>query len=171
MPYRVENILGKGIIARYKQFLLFSQYFPQLYISSVSNAELCGNSFTFSHTSPAFYVSAVQVFLKHCGKRRNCSLRAICPFPTVFSNPLENIMPFSSNLKLSSANSFKLEESKICRLGKGQCMEPYPHLFFSQNMLECLRAFGTYARLGLYRYLPGDPELFIGGQNFLPEID
>ena len=22
---------------------------------------------------------------KHCGKRRNCSLRAISPFPTVFS--------------------------------------------------------------------------------------
>ena len=28
-------------------------------------------------------------------------------------------LPFSSNLELSSANSFSLEESKICRLGKG----------------------------------------------------
>ena len=25
---------------------------------------------------------------KHCGKRRNCSLRAISPFPTVFSKDL-----------------------------------------------------------------------------------
>ena len=25
---------------------------------------------------------------KHCGKRRNCSLRAISPFPTVFSRLL-----------------------------------------------------------------------------------
>ena len=25
---------------------------------------------------------------KHCGKRRNCSLRAIFPFPTVFSKDL-----------------------------------------------------------------------------------
>ena len=25
---------------------------------------------------------------KHCGKRRNCSLRAISPFPTVFSKSL-----------------------------------------------------------------------------------
>ena len=25
---------------------------------------------------------------KHCGKRRNCSLRAISPFPTVFSKAL-----------------------------------------------------------------------------------
>ena len=28
-------------------------------------------------------------------------------------------MPFSANLKLLSANSFSLEESKICCLGKG----------------------------------------------------
>ena len=25
---------------------------------------------------------------EHCGKRRNCSLRAISPFPTVFSKDL-----------------------------------------------------------------------------------
>ena len=31
-------------------------------------------------------MSAVQVYRKHCGKRRNCSFRAIYPFPTVFSN-------------------------------------------------------------------------------------
>ena len=40
-------------------------------------------------------------------------------FKTVFSTLLENFLPFSSNLKLSSANSFSLEESKICGLGKG----------------------------------------------------
>ena len=28
---------------------------------------------TLSQTSPGFYVSAVKVFWKHCGKRRNCS--------------------------------------------------------------------------------------------------
>ena len=27
---------------------------------------------TLSQTSPGFYVSAVQVFWKHCEKRRNC---------------------------------------------------------------------------------------------------
>ena len=45
-----------------------------------------------------------------------------------FINPLpnkpwfsrvKNFLPFPSSLKLSSANSFSLEESKICRLGKG----------------------------------------------------
>ena len=39
-------------------------------------------------------------------------------FP-VFSTHLENFLPFSSNLKFSSANSFSLEESKICHFGKG----------------------------------------------------
>ena len=45
--------------------------------------------------------------------------RAISPFPTVFSTRFDNLLPFSSNLKLSSANSFSLEESKICRLVMG----------------------------------------------------
>ena len=40
-------------------------------------------------------------------------------FPTLFSTPWEKFLPFSSNLKLSSANSLNLEESKIRRLGKG----------------------------------------------------
>ena len=41
--------------------------------------------------------------------------------PNVFSPLLENFLEnFSmlSNLKLSSANSFSLEESEICHLGK-----------------------------------------------------
>ena len=37
----------------------------------------------------------------------------------MFSTRLENFLSFLSNLKLSSANSYNLEESKICRLGKG----------------------------------------------------
>ena len=41
------------------------------------------------------------------------------PFPTLFSTRLKNFPPFSSNLKLLSAKSFSLEESKICCLGKG----------------------------------------------------
>ena len=61
---------------------------------------------TLSETSPVFCVSAVQVFRKHCGKRRNCSYSV---FPTVFSILLENFLPFYSNLKLSSVSSFSLE--------------------------------------------------------------
>ena len=40
-------------------------------------------------------------------------------FPQCSSTHLENSLPFSSNLKLSSAISFSLVESKICRSGKG----------------------------------------------------
>ena len=40
-------------------------------------------------------------------------------FPTVFSPSSDNFLPFSSNLKLWSANAFSLEESKIFHLGKG----------------------------------------------------
>ena len=46
------------------------------------------NYLTLSQISPCTHVCAVQVFSKHCGKRRNCSLRAISPFPTVFSTIL-----------------------------------------------------------------------------------
>ena len=52
-------------------------------------------------------------------KKRNCSKRAISSFPTVFPTFLENFVKFTSTLKLLSANSFNIEESKICRLGKG----------------------------------------------------
>ena len=41
VPYSVENIVRKEI-ACYKQFLLFSQCFPQQYILSAQNAALCG---------------------------------------------------------------------------------------------------------------------------------
>ena len=37
-----------------------------------------------------------------------------------FSTCLENFVPFSSILKLSSANSETLEESDFCHLGKGK---------------------------------------------------
>ena len=50
--------------------------------------------------------------LKKTRKMRNCSLRAIFPFPSVFTL-LENFPPFLSNLELSSANSFILESPKF----------------------------------------------------------
>ena len=65
-------------------------------------------------------------FLRVCGtnllktlrEKEKLLVRAISPFHTLFSTVLENFLPFSSNLKLSSANSISLEESKICHLGK-----------------------------------------------------
>ena len=40
-------------------------------------------------------------------------------YTTVYTTLSENFLLFSSNSKLLSANSFSLEESKICRLRKG----------------------------------------------------
>ena len=54
--------------------------------------------------------------VKKCWKRRNC-LTSHFSLPTMFSCLLENFPLFSSNLKLLSANSFTLEESKIRCLG------------------------------------------------------
>ena len=58
-----------------------------------------------------FHVSASGAIQGHDGP--------LVPFPTVFSSHLDNFLPFLSNLKLSSANSFSLEESKIYRLVMG----------------------------------------------------
>ena len=98
VPYRVENFVRKGEIACYKQFLLFSQCFLQ-------NAVLCVNGLTHYQTTNfrlfrtkkvcrrQFHIwrkwqKVIQMGRKHCGKRRNCLLRAISPFPTVFSKGL-----------------------------------------------------------------------------------
>ena len=62
-----------------------------------NNIKTCNNKdyhLTLSQTSPGFYVSAVQVFWKHCGKRRNYSIWAIT---SGFSTLLENFLPFSSH--------------------------------------------------------------------------
>ena len=58
---------------------------------------------TLSQTSPGFYVAAVQVFRKHGGKRRNCLTEQSLLFPQCFLFIWMDLLPFSSNLKLSSA--------------------------------------------------------------------
>ena len=52
---------------------------------------------------------------------------AISPIPSLFSTCLDKFLPFSSNLKMSSANYFSLEEHEICRLGKGQPFTTHPN--------------------------------------------
>ena len=51
----VDNIVRKGEIACYKQFLLSSQYFPQLYILSVSKFALCGNGVNCDYNDSALF--------------------------------------------------------------------------------------------------------------------
>ena len=72
-------------------------------------------SSTFSQTSPCFQNMSFENIL---GKGEIAHNEQFLLFPLVFSTHLENILLFSSNQKSLSANSFKLEDSKICRLGK-----------------------------------------------------
>ena len=94
-----------------QHLLLFSQCFHMASFSGL---------LTLSQTTPCFYLSAVQTFRKHCGKRRNCVKRAISPFPSVFSTLLRDFSSFSSDLESLSTHSFNLEESKICLEGIGR---------------------------------------------------
>ena len=65
----VEKTVGKGEIACNKQFLLFPQCFQGLVLQTGKNKGLLGRGLTLLQTSPGFYVSAVEVFWKHCGEK------------------------------------------------------------------------------------------------------
>ena len=117
ISHKIENIVGKEENAGYQHFLLFPQYFQKFFFLHCVKSR--HRVLTHSHTMTPFDAPEKQAFWKHCGKRRNCSLWAISPFPTVFSTRLDNFLPFLSYLILSSANSFSLEESKICHLVMG----------------------------------------------------
>ena len=54
-----------------------------------------------------------------CTSLENTVGKGQIAFLSVFSTHLENFLSFLSNLKMLSAKSFSLEESKICCLGKG----------------------------------------------------
>ena len=145
---REENIVGKGEIACTSNFSFSHNVFKRLLSQRRQKASLCGNglsaliiiavksgdikccdivisvllsdrkkiSLTLSQTSYCFHVSAVQVFRKLCGKSEQ--RREMAPFRTAFSSYSEMFAPFSSNIKLSSANSLSLEEYKVCCVGK-----------------------------------------------------
>ena len=82
-----------------------------VFCNKYQNHEMLLNSYmdlyqvnlTLSQTNLCFYAShsEAQVFLKHCGIRRNCSLPATSPFPTMFSNLLENFLQ-TSNCRLQT---------------------------------------------------------------------
>ena len=59
----------------------------------------------------------------------------------MFSTPLENLVLFSSNLKLSSANCFNLDQSKILSSGNGLMLDDYPNPF--PNKPWMLRVYST----------------------------
>ena len=52
-----------------------------------------GKELTLYFINTHFDASITDSFWKHCGKRRNCSKRAISPFPTMFSTQPGNCIP------------------------------------------------------------------------------
>ena len=77
------------------------------------------SSFNPFPNKPWFMCLQCKTFENTVGKGEIARNEQISPFPTLFSTCLKNFLPFSSDLKLSSANSFSLEESKILSFGKG----------------------------------------------------
>ena len=79
-------------------------------------AYLCINPFP---NKPWFSHVCSRGLLKTLGKGEIARNEQFLLFPQCFLTVMENFLPFSSNSKLLSANSFNLEESKISHLGKG----------------------------------------------------
>ena len=88
-------------------------------------------SLTLSETSPGFYVSAVKVFWKHCGKRRNCSLWALSPFPTLFST--HSFSAIFINSKIVVCKRFQFGRVKNLLFGKGLTTPQIKCLFLWQK--------------------------------------
>ena len=75
---------------------------------------------------------------ENCGKRRNCSQRAISPSPIVFSIGFDTFSPATSNLKLSSAKCLSWEDSRIRPFGNGQCYVQHYFSYTPQRPLHLL---------------------------------
>ena len=110
------NTVEKGEIGHNEQFLLFQHFHPTFSSNSklsaansfsLEESEICrlgkgqplpkrqildssklkqfaDNNCKFDKTG----IKSIQMGRKRCGKRRNCSIRAISPFPTVFSSDM-----------------------------------------------------------------------------------
>ena len=108
--------MGKGENAVNQHFLPFPQCFLPYHKQSLPFKP----HLTLSQTSPCFYLSAVQVLEKNTvGKGDITCNEQFHLFPTVLFTRLDNFLPFLSNLKLSSANSFSFDQFEILSFGKG----------------------------------------------------
>ena len=140
-----ENTVGKGKIARNEQFLLFPQCFLPTWrilrhLSEIQNCRLHTLSVWKSKKSvvwervkslqkkPIFYAFTKQALvlnvcntslLKTRWEKEKLLIMSNFSFSLSISFHLDHFLQFTSNLKLLSADSFSLEESKICHLRKG----------------------------------------------------
>ena len=80
----------------------------------------------------------IQTARKHCGRRRNFSIRAISPFPTVFSKDL-----YSRYVK-----------TRAC-LGKGE----YDGECYFYHLSECLRIYSSFKKSSIQSFRSFDYSL------------
>ena len=74
------------------------------------------SNFSFSHSVFKRLVSQGRQEVSLCGNGLIARNEQLFLLPQCFLPVVNNFLLFSSNLKLLSAKSFNLEESKICRL-------------------------------------------------------
>ena len=109
----MENTVGKGKIAHYKQFLLFPQCFQNAYFPEASKGVIVWEWVNPFQNKPWFLHVCSTSLLKTLWEKEKLLVTSNFSFSPVFSTHSEDFLPFSSNFKLSSANSFSLEVSKV----------------------------------------------------------
>ena len=130
---RVENNVGNGEIARNEQFLLFPQRFQKNRTADMIKNQGQGRKLFEYYTATVHQSAALKPFPNKPCFLRVCSINlsktmwekekllvtSNFSFSQCFLSLLEKFLPCSFNLKLSSANSSSLDESKIGCLGEG----------------------------------------------------
>ena len=127
------------MLVHFSTFLLFPKLFLSVYektnsiireltVLPAANASIYGHTFEVLSqgerlnpfpNKPWFLCVCSTSLLKTLREKEKLLDMSDFSFFPVFSACFENLLPFSSNLKLLSANSCSLEESKICCLEKG----------------------------------------------------
>ena len=124
-----KDIVGKGGNAGYQDFLQFSAMFSKGFLYRVGKScdvwyvhyillqkNILFNPFPHNNTFLRPWETSL---LKTLCEKEKLLVTSYFSISHVFSTRLDNFLSFSSNMKLSSANSFNLEESKICCLLMG----------------------------------------------------
>ena len=103
-----------------QSFVPFSQHrsYANAYHLDQSKILSSGKELTHSYTT-SFKAPGNKLFENTMEKGEIARNKQFLLFHTVFSTCLDNFLPLSSNLKLSSANSFSLDQSKILWTGDG----------------------------------------------------
>ena len=117
---------------------------PNKKIAKNNTSQNLPYNFNFFPNKPWFLCVCSTSALKTLWEKEKLLMTSNSSFSQVFSTLLENFLPFSSNFDLSSANSFCLQKSKICHLGKG----------FKQYLSTYINVYRTFRGICCNRIIP-----------------